>query len=57
MYDDFINEIDELRCENLNLKYKLYKKEKQQKEFIKYLEDEINSCESVFDLLFNFNKK
>lgn len=42
MYDDFIKEIDDLRCENSNLNYKLYKKETQQKEFIKYLEDEIS---------------
>lgn len=45
MYDDFIKEIDNLRCENSNLNYKLYKKETQQKEFIKYLEDEIYSIE------------
>lgn len=30
---------------------------KQQKEFIKYLEDEIHSCEAVSDLLFNSNKE
>ena len=29
----------------------------QQKEFIKYLEDEIKSCEAVSDLLFNSNKE
>lgn len=29
----------------------------QQKEFIKYLEDEIYSCEAVSDLLFNSNKE
>ena len=29
----------------------------QQKEFIKYLEDEIHSCEAVSDLLFNSNKE
>lgn len=29
----------------------------QQQEFIKYLEDEIHSCEAVSDLLFNFNKE
>ncbi len=40
MYDDFIKEIDDLRYENLNLNCKLYKKETQQKEFIKYM----NSC-------------
>lgn len=33
-------------------KYKI-----QQKEFIKYLEDEIQSCEAVSDLLFNSNKE
>lgn len=40
MYDDFIKEIDDLRYENSNLNCKLYKKETQQKEFIKYM----NSC-------------
>lgn len=35
----------------------LDKKEIQQKEFIKYLEDEIQSCEAVSDLLFNSNKE
>lgn len=29
----------------------------QQKKFIKYLEDEIKSCEAVSDLLFNSNKE
>ncbi len=29
----------------------------QQKKFIKYLEDEIHSCEAVSDLLFNSNKE
>lgn len=42
MYDAFIKEIDDLRCENSNLNYKLYKKETQQKEFIKWLEDYLN---------------
>lgn len=42
MYDDFIKEIDDLRCENSNLNYKLYKKETQQNEFIKWLEDYLN---------------
>lgn len=45
MYDDFIKEIDDLRCENSNLNYKLYKKETQQKEFIEWLEDKIYSIE------------
>ena len=45
MYDDFIKEIDNLRCENSNLNYKLYKKETQQKEFIEWLEDKIYSIE------------
>ena len=45
MYDDFIKEIDDLRCENSNLNYKLYKKEAQQKEFIEWLEDKIYSIE------------
>lgn len=40
IYDDFVKEIDDLRCENSSLNYKLSKKETQQKEFIKYLEDE-----------------
>lgn len=31
--------------------------ETQQKEFIRYLEDEIQSCEAVSDLLFNSNKE
>lgn len=31
--------------------------EVQQKEFIKYLEDEIQSCEAVSDLLFNSNRE
>lgn len=39
MYDDFVKEIDDLRCENSSLNYKLSKKETQQKEFRKYLED------------------
>lgn len=45
MYDDFIKEIDDLRCENSNLNYKLYKKETQQKKFINYLEDKIYTIE------------
>lgn len=45
MYDDFIKEIDDLRCKNSNLNYKLYKKETQQKEFIEWLEDKIYSIE------------
>lgn len=35
----------------------LQKVETQQQEFIKYLEDEIHSCEVVSDLLFNSNKE
>lgn len=35
----------------------LMRKERQQKEFIKYLEDEIQSCEVASDLLFNSNKE
>lgn len=31
--------------------------EAQQKEFIKYLEDEIQNCEAVSDLLFNSNRE
>ncbi len=34
-----------------------YKITMQQQEFIKYLEDEIQSCEAVSDLLFNSNKE
>ena len=39
MYDDFVKEIDDLRCKNSSLNYKLSKKETQQEEFRKYLED------------------
>lgn len=39
------------------LNYKKALEETQQKEFIKYLEDEIHSCEAVSDLLFNSNKE
>lgn len=35
----------------------LDKNETQQKEFIKYLEDEIQNCEAVSDLLFNSNRE
>ncbi len=45
MYDDFIKEIDDLRCENSNLNYKLYKKETQQRKFIKYLNNCIKELE------------
>lgn len=34
-----------------------FQNKNQQKEFIKYLEDEIQSCEAVSDLLFNSNKE
>ena len=44
MYDDFIKEIDDLRCENSNLNYKIYKKETQQKEFINYM---MNTIENI----------
>lgn len=66
-------QVEDLFSENRNLrkklencmtfedyKYTLNKKiklETQQKEFIKYLEDEIHSCEAVSDLLFNSNKE
>lgn len=66
-------QVEDLFSENRNLRKKLencmtfedykdtlHKKIKlktQQKEFIKYLEDEIQSCEVVSDLLFNSNKK
>lgn len=34
-----------------------YEQESQQKEFIKFLEDEIQNCEAVSDLLFNSNRE
>lgn len=40
---DYIEEIDKMK--------------KQQKEFIKYLEDEIEDCELTSDLIFNHNKE
>lgn len=42
--------VGKLQQENDKLK-------EQQKKFIKYLEDEIQSCEAVSDLLFNSNKE
>ena len=42
-------------CGNMNAEINELKN--QQKEFIKYLEDEIHSCEVVSDLLFNSNKE
>lgn len=39
------------------LDYKKALEETQQKEFIKYLEDEIQNCEAVSDLLFNSNRE
>lgn len=39
------------------LEMKMYKLQTQQKEFIKYLEDSIQSCEAVSDLLFNSNRE
>ena len=44
-------------CEYTNYDNYVQKVETQQKEFIKYLEDEIHSCEAVSDLLFNSNKE
>ena len=41
----------------VDLVNEMYELKKQQKEFINYLEDEIQSCEAVSDLLFNFNKE
>lgn len=44
--------------EELNkMSFDIRKYKVQQKEFIKYLEDEIYSCEAVSDLLFNSNKE
>ncbi len=40
---DYIEEIDKMK--------------KQQKAFIKYLEDEIEDCELTSDLIFNHNKE
>lgn len=39
------------------MQYKINGYKTQQKEFIKYLEDEIHSCEAVSNLLFNSNKE
>ena len=39
------------------LNYKKAVEETQQKEFIKYLEDEIEDCELTSDLIFNHNKE
>lgn len=50
MYDDFVKEINDLRCENSSLNYKLSKKETQQKEFISYLENEIKSINPEHDI-------
>ena len=44
-------------CEYTNYDNYVQKVETQQKEFIKYLEDEIQSCEVVSDLLFNSNRE
>lgn len=44
-------------CEYTNYDNFVQKVETQQKEFIKYLEDEIEGCELVCDLLFNHNKE
>ena len=41
----------------VDLVNEMYELKKQQQEFINYLEDEIQSCEAVSDLLFNFNKE
>ncbi len=62
--NDLYNELEETeKCLkdmfhiNVENDKELDKKETQQKEFIKYLEDEIHSYEAVSDLLFNFNKE
>lgn len=56
-----LEEITDYYCEASNIKWKRAKRiielKTQQKEFIKYLEDEIHSCEAVSDLLFNSNKE
>lgn len=44
-------------CEYTNYDNYIQEVETQQKAFIKYLEDEIQSCEAVSDLLFNSNKE
>ncbi len=53
MIDDFIREITNLRCENSSLKYKLEDSKIQQKEFIKYLEDEkdrlARECSNIYE--------
>lgn len=41
----------------VDLVNEMYELKKQQQEFINYLEDEIQSCEAVSDLLFNSNKE
>ena len=56
-----LEEITDYYCEASNIKWERAKRiielKTQQKEFIKYLEDEIQSCEAVSDLLFNSNKE
>lgn len=55
--DDANEKILLLQASEPMLNYKKALEEIQQKEFIKYLEDEIHSCEAVSDLLFNSNKE
>ena len=56
-----LEEITDYYCKASNIKWERAKRiielKSQQKEFIKYLEDEIHSCEAVSDLLFNSNKE
>lgn len=53
-----INEIDKNTFVGIDyFQHKCINYENQQKEFIKYLEDEIKSCELICDLIFNRNKE
>lgn len=56
-----LEEITDYYCEASNIKWKRAKRiielKTQQKEFIKYLEDEIKACKAVSDLLFTSNKE
>ena len=56
-----IEEITDYYCKASNIKWERAKRiielKTQQKEFIKYLEDEIESCKSTSNLIFNYNKE
>lgn len=52
--EDFIKKLQATKDKLDKYNYKITM---QQQEFIKYLEDEIQSCEAVSDLLFNSNKE